>query len=155
MGNISKKNCSPVILSIFAFTILLNFRIMKCNKHRIFFLSFFLFLSCFFLKPLSMVAILNQSSWPANWKFVGRNGHLGRSLSVDWLLFWALWLIVFILHYLYAQLPHLNKLRVAFFPYHEDPVIPLKVPHDFWWTTRFFLKLTLYFLVINKGKIWL
>lgn len=26
----------------------------------------------------------------ANWKFVGTNGHLGQTLSIDWPLFWAM-----------------------------------------------------------------
>ena len=146
-------NCSPIISSLLTFTASHNFMIMKCDKHRIFFLSLFFVLLFFkttfkgcYSQPLKLTNHLKVcqdkwSSWP---------------VSVCWpAVILSPTTVIFILHYLYAQLPHLNKLRVAFFPYHEDPVIPLKVLNDFWWTARFFLKLTLYFLVINKGKIWL
>ena len=140
MGNIIFKdniNCSPIISSLLTFTASHNFMIMKCDKHRISFFFCFAFFKTTFKgchsQPVKLTNHLKVcqdkwSSWP---------------VSVSWpAVILSPTTLIFILHYLYAQLPHLNKLCVAFFPYHGKPVMPLKVLHDFWWTARFFLQVT-------------
>ena len=130
-------NCSPIISSLLTFTASHNFMIMKCDKHRISFFFCFAFFKTTFKgchsQPVKLTNHLKVcqdkwSSWP---------------VSVSWpAVILSPTTLIFILHYLYAQLPHLNKLCVAFFPYHGKPVMPLKVLHDFWWTVRFFLQVT-------------
>ena len=130
-------NCSPIISSLLTFTASHNFMIMKCNKHRIsFFFCFAFFKTTFkgcYSQPVKLTNHLKVcqdkwSSWP---------------VSVSWpAVILSPTTVIFILHYLYAKLPHLNKLRVAFFLYHGKPVMPLKVLHVFWWTARFFLQVT-------------
>ena len=152
MGSISKKKLinSPIISSLLTFTASHNFMIMKCDKHRI---SFFF---CFAFFKTTFKGCYSQPVKLTNHLKVCQNKWSSWPVSISWpAVILSPTTVIFILHYLYAQLPHLNKLRVAFFPYHGKPVMPLKVLHDFWWTARFFLKLTLYFLVISKGKIWL
>lgn len=136
-----KMNCSPIISSLLTFTASHNFTIMKCNKHRI----FFLFLFCFFLKPLfkacysQPVKLTNQlkvcqdkwSSWPVTvcWP--------GVILSPT--------TVIFISHYLCAQLPHLNKLLVAFFAISQGSCDAIKSPTWLLMNCKIFLVTNLVF----------